>query len=154
MVRAMVLVSSLATVATAVPSEAPYWAQEESLSHSEITWSFDTLEHGAVPKAYSAKERNRRRTQTGPPPVHFDKRPILWNEKMFFLLNNYHDGMPHSCVLRPSTLHLHVHSIQSSPISVHKHWRFSYHVRASHVCWWAAAAVWLRQIQHPRRVLP
>ena len=58
-----------------------------------------------MPKAYSEKEiarRNHRRAQTGPPPVHLGFNPALvWNERMFFLLNNYHDAMPHSYVWLP-----------------------------------------------------
>ena len=67
------------------------------MKHSDITWSFADLEQGQMPKAYSTAERARRRTQTGPPPVHLGYNPALvWNERMYFLLNNYHIGMPHS----------------------------------------------------------
>jgi hypothetical protein len=79
--------------------------------HSSIAWSFDDIEVGQMPKAYSEKEvarRNHRRAQTGPPPVHLGFNPALvWNERMFFLLNNYHDAMPHSYVwlLSPARAH-------------------------------------------------
>jgi hypothetical protein len=75
---------------------------EDALEHSAIAWSFDDIEVGQMPKAYSEKEvarRNHRRAQTGPPPIHLGFNPALvWNERMFFLLNNYHDAMPHSYV--------------------------------------------------------
>jgi hypothetical protein len=95
--------AGLAAAAHAVPNgNDPYWATQPSMEHSEIAWSFDTLEHGALPKAHgdpnvAALRSERRRMQIGPPPVNFDTRAITWNERTFFLLNNYHSGMPHSC---------------------------------------------------------
>ena len=96
MLKTAVLCAGVGAVA-ALPNSAPAWSQEEPMKHSDITWSFADLEQGQMPKAYSTAERARRRTQTGPPPVHLGYNPALvWNERMYFLLNNYHIGMPHS----------------------------------------------------------
>jgi hypothetical protein len=84
------------------------------MRHSDIAWNFDKFgidpaedfKYGREPdhlrrRRLEAKEESeRRRAQggtVGPPPVNLGYNPpLVWNQRMFFLLNNYHHAIPHS----------------------------------------------------------
>lgn len=84
------------------------------MSHSDIAWNFEKFgidpqedfKYGREPdhlrrrRLAAEEESNRRRAQggtVGPPPVNLGYNPpLVWNQRMFFLLNNYHSSIPHS----------------------------------------------------------
>ena len=88
--------------------------QDTTVSHSDISWNFEKFgidpqedfKYGREPdhlrrrRLAAEEESNRRRAQggtVGPPPVNLGYNPpLVWNQRMFFLLNNYHSSIPHS----------------------------------------------------------
>jgi hypothetical protein len=91
--------------------------QDTTLSHSDIAWNFDKFginptedfKYGREPdhlrrRRLEAKsefdDSQRRHLQggsVGPPPVNLGYNPpLVWNQRMFFLLNNYQGSIPHS----------------------------------------------------------
>ena len=107
-----VAAAALSGVASAAYGDTHYGAHpnvasrpaEDALEHSDIAWTFDTYGITAEDFKYEREPEHlrarRRRTQggsVGPPPVHLGYNPpLVWNQRMFFLLNNYHDSLPHS----------------------------------------------------------
>ena len=91
--------------------------QDTTLTHADIAWNFDKFgidpaedfKYGREPdhlRRRRLKEKTdfeaseRRHLQggsVGPPPVHLGYNPpLVWNQRMFFLLNNYQEAIPHS----------------------------------------------------------
>lgn len=87
---------------------------DTTVSHSDIAWNFEKFginpqedfKYGREPdhlrrRRLAAEEESRRRRaqggSVGPPPVNLGYNPpLVWNQRMFFLLNNYHSSIPHS----------------------------------------------------------